>query len=92
MSDEFEARSTLITHYSLLLITHYLFLVFVLVFVLVVSFLFHDIKLDGIESHNLKLGSALFTINHLAFVRVSIDMNIGIAFWARSGRHFFHLQ
>ena len=69
-----------------------LILVFILILVLVVILFCDDIEFDGIESHNFQLNSALFTFDHLTFVRVSIYMDFGFAFRARSGRHFVYLQ
>ena len=47
-----------------------LILVFVLVFV--VTLFFHNVQLDGIQSHYFELRSTLFTINDFALVRVQI--------------------
>ena len=64
-------------------------LVLVLVFVVV---FFDNIQFDGIEADDFQLNSTLFTINYLAFVRVSIDVNVSFAFRTCSGRHFSYLQ
>ena len=65
--------------------------IFVLVFVFVEAFFFHNIQLDWIESYNFKFCSTLFTIHYFALVRVQINMDISIAFRASSGRHSFFL-
>jgi len=64
---------------------------FVFVFVLVVIF-FNNIEFDGIEADDLQIGSALFTRENIALVRVGIDMDIGIALGTCSGRHLPYLQ
>jgi hypothetical protein len=66
--------------------------VLVLIFIFVVIFFLNDIQFDWIESDNLQMHAAFFTINCLAFVRVGIDMNISFTFRAGSSRHFFYLQ
>jgi hypothetical protein len=68
-----------------------LFSVFVFVLVFVVTLLFHDVQLDGIESNNFQISSTLFTRNDFALVRVQINVDISLTFRASSGRHFFFL-
>jgi len=64
-----------------------------IVIVVIVERLFlDDIEFDGIQANNLQLDTTLFAINYFALVHVSLHVNIGIAFWARSGRHFCYLQ
>jgi hypothetical protein len=64
-----------------------------IVIVVIVELLFlDDIEFDGIQANNLQLDSTLFAINHFALVHVNLHVNVGIAFWARSGRHFGYLQ
>lgn len=72
--------------------THHSGLVFILVFVIVVSLFLNNVQLDGIKSDDLELDSTLFTLDSFAFVHVDIDMNVGIAFWARSGGHLLYLR
>jgi len=66
-------------------------LVFVLVLVFVVAFFFYNVQLDGIESHDFKVCSTLFTRHYFALVRVQINVDISITFRASSGRHSFFL-
>jgi hypothetical protein len=72
-------------HYSSL-ITHHLELI-VIVIVVIVIFFFDDVQLNWIQSDYLKLDPTLFAIHGLAFIHVRIYVNLGFAFWARSGRH-----
>jgi hypothetical protein len=65
--------------------------VFVLIFIFVVTF-FDDVQFNWIEADYLQLNSALFAFHDFTFVRIGIDMDIGLAFWARSGRHLLYLQ
>ena len=62
------------------------------VVIIVKRFLFDNVELDGIEANDFQLDPAFFTINHIAFVRIGIHVDIGITFRARSSRHFFYLQ
>jgi hypothetical protein len=64
----------------------------VIVVVIVQIFFLNDIQFDRIEADDLKFHSTFFAIHHLAFVHVEIHVNVGIAFWACSGRHFLYLQ
>ena len=65
--------------------------VFVFVLVFVVTLLFHNVQLDGIESHDFQISSTLFTRHYFALVRVQINVDIGITFRASSCRHSFFL-
>ena len=65
----------------------YRLLEFVFVLIVVEAF-FHQIQLDGIEANNFQLHSALFTIDGLALVCISIDVNFGFTFGTRSGGHY----
>ncbi len=56
--------------------------------ILVEVFFFDDVQFDGIESNYFQLSSTLFARNCVALVRVRINMDIGIAIGACSGRHF----
>ena len=69
----------------------HVFSVFVFVLVFVVTLLFDDVQLDGIESHDFQVSPTFFTRHYFALVRVQINMDISIAFRASSGRHFFFL-
>jgi hypothetical protein len=51
-----------------------------------------DIQLNGIQTDDLERNSTFFTIHRLAFVYVDINVDVGITFRTRSGRHFFNLQ
>jgi hypothetical protein len=66
--------------------------VFVIIIVIVERFLFDDVQFYGIKAHDFQLDSTLFTFNHLPLIRIGIDVDIGITFGTRSGRHFFYLQ
>jgi hypothetical protein len=68
------------------------FLEIILVVVIVDGFLFHRVKFNRVEADDLQVHSTLITIDCLAFVHVEINVNVGIAFWARSGRHCCYLQ
>jgi hypothetical protein len=59
----------------------------VVVVVIVVEILINNIEFDGIEADDLQTSSALFTCDLITFVRVRIDMHIGIAFGTCSGGH-----
>lgn len=65
---------------------------FILIVIIIQRFFFDDVQFDWIQADDLELNSTLFTIHGLAFVHIEIDMNVGIAFRTRSGRHFFYLQ
>jgi len=73
-------------------VAHHFVLIFVVVVIIVRRFLFDDVQLHGIESNDFQLDPAFFTINDLAFVRIDIDVDIGITFRTRSSRHFFYLR
>ena len=60
---------------------------FILVVIIVQVFILNDIQLDGIEADDLECDATLVAIHCLAFVHIDINMNVGIAFWACSGRH-----
>jgi hypothetical protein len=85
------ASCLLLSAYCLLL-SAFCSSILILVIVVVEFFFFDDIQLDRIEANNFQLNSALITINYLAFVRVEINMNIGVAFRTCSGRHCCYLQ
>ena len=61
--------------------------VILVVVIIVRVFILNDVQLNGIEANDLKSDSALVAIHRLAFVHIEINMNVGIAFWACSGRH-----
>jgi len=65
---------------------------FILIVVIVERFFLDQIQFDRIQSHDFKLNSTLFTIHGLAFVYVEIDVDVGITFRTRSGRHLIYLQ
>ena len=48
----------------------------------------NNIKLDRIETYYFQISSTLFTRDNFALVGIHINMDIGIAFGASSGRHF----
>ncbi len=66
--------------------------IFIVIVVIVELLFFDDIEFNGIQANNLQLDTTLFAINHFAFVHVGLHVNIGVAFWARSGRHVCYLQ
>ena len=74
------------------LLTAFCSSVLIFVFVFVVIIFLDDVQFNRIEAHDLQLNSTLFAFDHLAFVRVSIDMDFGFAFRTRSGRHLVYLQ
>jgi hypothetical protein len=78
-----------LTHHSLPITPYSIVIVIIIV---IEGVLFDEIQLDGIEPDDLECYSALFTIHGFAFVRVHINMNIGVAFRTRSSRHFSYLH
>ena len=64
----------------------------VILVVVVDRFFLDEIQLNWIQSYDLERNSTFFTIHRLAFVDVDIDVDLGITFRTRSGRHFFNLQ
>jgi hypothetical protein len=76
-----------------LLLSAYCLLPLEVILVIVVErFFLDDIQLNWIQSDDLERNSTLFTIHRLAFVYIEINVDVGITFRARSGRHFFNLQ
>jgi hypothetical protein len=76
----------------LFLPTAFCFSIFIVIVVIVELLFLDEIEFDGIQANNLQLDTTLFAINHFALVHVSLHVNVGVAFWARSGRHFCYLQ
>jgi hypothetical protein len=62
--------------------------IFILVVVVVHTFLFDDIEFDRIEADNFQMHPTLFTVDNLALIRFDVDMDIAFTFGTRSGRHF----
>jgi hypothetical protein len=65
---------------------------FILIVVIVERFFLDEVQLNWIQTDDFKLNPTLFTIHRLAFVHVEINVDVGVAFRTRSGRHFFYLQ
>jgi len=65
---------------------------FILVVVIVERFFLDQVQLDRIETDHFELNPTLFTIHRLAFVHVKINVDVGVTFRTRSGRHCFYLQ
>ena len=76
-------------HHSLLIARHFLsvFLFFIIVVEIVAVFL-NDVEFYGIESHYFQTHSAFVARHDVAFIRVRVNMYVGLTIWARSGRHF----
>jgi hypothetical protein len=64
----------------------------IFVIVIVERVLLDEIQFDGIQANNFQLDSTLFAIDYFALIHVGINVNVGITFWAGSGRHFCYLQ
>jgi hypothetical protein len=64
----------------------------IFVIVIVERIFLDQIQFDGIQANNFQLDSAFIAINYFAFIHVGFHVNVGITFWARSGRHFYYLQ
>jgi hypothetical protein len=84
MSDKRKTKSFLLSLITLL--------EFVLFLVIIEIVLFDDVQFDGVESDDLQIGSALFARDHIALIRVRVNVDICIAFGTCSGRHYFSLQ
>ena len=64
-------------------------------FILIVvidRFFLDQIQLNWIQADDFELNSTLFTIHRFAFVNVDVNVDVGVAFRTRSGRHFCYLQ
>ena len=64
----------------------------ILVVVIVERLFLDNVQFNRIQTDDFKLNSTLFTIHRLAFVDVKINVDVGITFRTRSGRHFFYLR
>lgn len=64
----------------------------ILIVVIVKRFFLDEVQFYRIEADEFQVYSTLFTINYVAFVRIKIHVDVGIAFRTGSGRHFFYLH
>ncbi len=63
------------------------------ILIVVIDRFFLDwIQLNWIQTDDFELNSTFFTIHGLAFVHVDINVDVGVTFRTRSGRHFVYLQ
>ena len=65
---------------------------FILIVVIVERFFLDQVQLNWIQTDDFERNSTLFTIYRFAFVHVEINVDVGVAFRTRAGRHCFYLQ
>ena len=65
---------------------------FILIVAIVERFFLDEVQLDWVKTDDFELNPTLFTIHRLTFVHVEINVDVGVAFRTRSGRHFGYLQ
>jgi len=61
--------------------------IFVLIFVFVVILFLNNIQFDWIEADDLQLHSTFLAFHGLAFIGISINVDVGFTFGTCSGRH-----
>ncbi len=65
---------------------------FIIIVVIVERFFLDQVQFNWIQTDDFELNPTLFTIHHLTFVHVEINVDVSVAFRTRSGRHFCYLQ